>query len=89
MDLFKWIVTFLPYINFIFALILQSIWFGLLHYQAGFPSGEIGIILTFSFGMMMGYLVHRTKGILLPVMIQVVADFSLFILIVFGIKGFI
>lgn len=71
------------------ALILQSIWFSFLHYQAGFPSGEIGIILTFIFGLIMGYLVHRTNGILIPVIIHAVADFSVFLLVVFRIKGLI
>ncbi len=76
-------------IGLISALILQSIWFSFLHYQAGFPSGEIGIILTFIFGLIMGYLVHRTNGILIPVIIHAVADFSVVILVVFRIKGFI
>lgn len=76
-------------INFTFALILQAIWFSFLHYQAGFPSGEIGIILTFIFGIIMGYLVHRTNGILIPVIIHFVADLSVFVLVVSKIKGYI
>lgn len=63
------------------AIIMQAIWFSLLHYQSGFPSGSIGILLTFLFGSLMGYLVHRTRGILIPVVIHAFADFSLFILI--------
>jgi membrane protease YdiL (CAAX protease family) len=64
------------------AAILQSIWFSLLHYQAGFPSGIIGIGLTFIFGLMMGYLVYRTRGLLVPIIIHALADFAIFILVI-------
>jgi len=68
------------------ALILQSTWFSFLHYRAGFPSGATGVGLTFVFGLMSGYLVQRTKGLLLPVLIHMVADLSIFILIVLRIN---
>jgi len=64
------------------AIVLQAVWFGFLHYQSAFPSGTIGIVLTFLFGSLLGYLVHRTRGILIPILIYIFADFSLFILIV-------
>ncbi|MBN2000262.1 CPBP family intramembrane metalloprotease [candidate division KSB1 bacterium] len=70
-------------IGLIAANILQAIWFGFLHYQAGFPIGLAGLFLTFLFGVMMGWLVQRTKGILIPVVIHFMADFVVFLLIVF------
>jgi membrane protease YdiL (CAAX protease family) len=69
-------------IGFTFAIILQSIWFSFLHFQSGFPSGIIGIGLTFVFGVMMGYLVYRTRSILSPVIIHALTDFSIFVLII-------
>ena len=64
------------------AIVLQSLWFSFLHYQSGFPSGVLGIVLTFIFGVMMGYLVRRTKGVLLVVSIHSIADFVIFLLII-------
>ena len=64
------------------ANILQSVWFSFLHYQGGFPSGILGILMTFTFGVMMGYLVQRTKGIFLVVIIHAIADFVIFLLII-------
>ena len=71
------------------AILLQSIWFSFFHYQSGFPSGIAGIGLTFVFGLMMGYLVYRTKGLLIPIIIHVLADFSIFLLIIFRMKNMI
>lgn len=76
------LVHFSNEIGFAFAVILQSIWFSFLHFQSGFPSGMIGIGLTFVFGVMMGYLVYRTRSILVPVIIHALADFSIFGLII-------
>jgi len=74
-------------VGFALALVIQAIWFSFLHFQAGFPSGEIGVLLTFIFGLMMGYLIHRTKGIFLPVCIHFLADLTIFILALLKMKG--
>jgi membrane protease YdiL (CAAX protease family) len=71
------------------ALILQAIWFSFLHYQAGFPSGVLGILLTFIFGIMMGYLVKRTRGLMLSIVVHVVADFVVFMLILLRMQNLI
>jgi membrane protease YdiL (CAAX protease family) len=76
-------------ISFTGAIVLQSIWFSFLHYQSGFPSGIIGIGLTFVFGLMMGYLVNRTRGLLVPIIIHALADFCIFLLIIFRMKNMI
>ncbi len=57
------------------AIIRQAIWFSLLHYQSGFPSGIVGILLTFLFGSLMVYLMHRSRRILILVVIHTFADF--------------
>lgn len=71
------------------AVLLQSIWFSFLHYQSGFPSGIIGIGLTFIFGLMMGYLVYRSKGLIVPIVIHALADFSIFLLVVLRMQNII
>ena len=76
-------------IGFWWAILLQSLWFSFLHYQSGFPSGMIGIVLTFVFGLMMGYLVYRTKGLLVPIIVHALADFSIFILIMLRMQSII
>ena len=63
------------------AIVLQAVWFSFLHYQAGFPSGLIGIGLTFVFAMMMAVLLKRTGGLLLPILVHALADFIIFIMI--------
>ncbi len=69
------------------AVFLQAIWFSFLHYQAGFPSGISGIVLTFVFGLMTVYLLLRSGGILMPVLLHFIADFSIFLLVVFRMKS--
>ena len=76
-------------IGIIPAIFLQAIWFSFLHYQSGFPSGIIGILLTFVFGLMMGYLVKQTKGLLIPIIIHFFADLSIFILVILKMKNLI
>jgi uncharacterized protein len=76
-------------IGLIPAIFLQALWFSFLHFQSGFPSGIVGICLTFVFGLMMGYLVKRTNGLLIPIIIHFLADLSIFILIVLEMKNII
>lgn len=80
---------FSNFMGFSAALILQAIWFSFLHYQAGFPSGVLGILLTFIFGIMMGYLVKRTRGLMLSIVVHVVADFVVFMLILLRMQNLI
>jgi membrane protease YdiL (CAAX protease family) len=80
---------FTDQLGFAWAVVLQAAWFSFLHFQSGFPSGIIGIGLTFVFGVMMGYLVFRTRGFLIPILIHTVADFSIFILISLRMKELI
>ncbi|MFQ5605917.1 MAG: type II CAAX prenyl endopeptidase Rce1 family protein, partial [bacterium] len=62
-------------------------WFSCLHFQVGFPSGFIGMGLTFVFGLMMAYLVGRTNGLLLPVVIHFLADVTVVSLVVLRMGG--
>ncbi|MFZ5515527.1 MAG: CPBP family intramembrane glutamic endopeptidase [Candidatus Zhuqueibacterota bacterium] len=69
------------------GILLQALWFSFLHFQSGFPSGIPGLALTFVFGSLMGFLVNRTGGLLIPILIHTIADFSLFILIILRMNG--
>ncbi len=80
---------FFEAVGYLPAMFLQAIWFSFLHYKSGFPSGSLGIILTFSFGIMMGYLLYRSKGIFLPIVVHTTADFVVFILVVMRVNGLV
>jgi membrane protease YdiL (CAAX protease family) len=78
---------FADQIGFSLAIFLQAIWFSFLHFQAGFPSGVVGIFLTLIFGVMMGYLAKQHQSIFVPVIIHFFADLSIFCLIVLRAKA--
>lgn len=67
------------------ALTLQAVAFGLAHFQ-GFPRGWSGVALATLYGAMMGGLRLRTGGILLPILAHVVADATIFAILV-GLAG--
>ena len=66
-----------------FALVLQAGQFGLAHYRGGFPNGWSGVGLTFLFGLAMGWLSRRTKGLLVPWIAHAGADFTIICLVVY------
>jgi membrane protease YdiL (CAAX protease family) len=55
------------------VVLTQALFFGLCHFR-GFPSGPIGIGLSFLYGAVMGLIRHRTGGILAPVIAHVLTD---------------
>jgi uncharacterized protein len=62
------------------ALALSTLSFGLAHYR-GFPSGILGMILAAIYGLMMGIVRLRTKGLLGPWLAHVLADVVIFTLV--------
>ena len=66
----------------VLALVLQAVQFGLAHYRGGFPNGWSGVGLTFLFGLAMGWLRMRTKGLLVPWVAHAAADFTIIWLVV-------
>lgn len=67
------------------ANLLQAIAFGFLHY-AGFPFGFVGMIMGFLFGLMMGYLRLRTRGLLSPWMAHFITDLGIAALFLFRVQ---
>ena len=53
---------------------LQATIFAAAHFLMGFPNGIIGFLMVFVWGSMIGYLRHRTKGLLAPYIVHVAAD---------------
>lgn len=59
------------------VLVLQSTVFAALHFQAGFPNGIAGYLMVFVYGIMLGILRMRSKGLLAPWLAHVIADLTI------------
>jgi len=64
-----------------FSIILQSLSFAALHYRFGFPNGFCGFWMVFVYGWMLGYIRQKSRGILAPWIVHVVADITIFIIL--------
>ena len=71
----------------IVVIIIQSLIFGLSHYH-GFPNGWLGVGMAAIYGLMLGYIRYRSKGLLAPMLTHIFADITI-ILIVFISAGII
>jgi len=66
--------------NITLAILIQGISFGALHW-AGFPSGWSGVALATIYGVMLGWLRHATGGLAAPIVAHILADLTIFILV--------
>jgi membrane protease YdiL (CAAX protease family) len=62
------------------AIVVQAVSFGAIHFT-GFPGGIAGILLATVYGLMLGALAFRCKGLLAPCVAHVVADAVIFAII--------
>lgn len=65
------------------ALPIQAASFGILH-LSGFPSGAVGVALAAAYGMMLGILRIRARGLLAPWVAHVSADLAIISIIVWA-----
>ncbi len=64
------------------AVVLQATLFGVYHYSAtSVPDGVIGVVLTFAYGIMLGYLRVAANGLMAPWVAHTIADAVVFALI--------
>jgi hypothetical protein len=70
----------------IWALVIQSVSFAAAHYRSGFPNGIVGSAMAFVFGMMLGVIRRKSKGILGGWLAHTAVDASIFIMIVHFIR---
>jgi hypothetical protein len=63
------------------ALAIQALSFGLAHYRSGFPNGIEGSAMAFAYGLMLGFIRRKTRGMLACWMAHVAADAAIFCLI--------
>lgn len=63
------------------AVLVQAITFGLMHYRNGFPSGLDGLAYTTLWAIVLAILRISSGGMMHPLLVHVVADFTIAILI--------
>jgi len=68
------------------AMIVQGLSFGLFHIN-GFPRGLVGVGLATFYGVMMGILRMRSRGLLAPWIAHVCADATIFAIMAFWLTG--
>jgi uncharacterized protein len=62
------------------VILLQAAIFGIAHIQ-GFPRGAIGVAMAFIYGIFLGVIRHRSKGLLAPIIIHIIADLTLYFIL--------
>lgn len=56
----------------------QAVSFAALHYLAGFPNGVLGFLMVFVYGVMLGMVRRRSRGLLAPWVAHLAADIAIF-----------
>ncbi|HYA85613.1 MAG TPA: CPBP family intramembrane glutamic endopeptidase [Nitrospirota bacterium] len=63
------------------SLVIQAWLFGAVHYREGFPNGVWGLVMTTSYGIMLGELRRRSQGMLAPWVVHAAADGVIFMIL--------
>jgi membrane protease YdiL (CAAX protease family) len=66
--------------NVIIVTLLQAAIFGIAHIQ-GFPRGAIGVAMAFVYGIFLGAIRLRSKGLLAPIIVHIIADLTLYFIL--------
>ncbi|MCG6916857.1 MAG: CPBP family intramembrane metalloprotease [Deltaproteobacteria bacterium] len=64
------------------SLVIQAVIFGWLHYsEVGFPKGLVGVTMASVYGLFLGYLRYRSRGILAPWLAHAGTDIAVFTIV--------
>jgi membrane protease YdiL (CAAX protease family) len=63
------------------AIVLQAVPFGLIHYANGFPNGNSGTLLASVYGILLGIIRNRSRGMMAPVVTHFFADLTIFMIL--------
>jgi len=64
------------------SLVIQAVFFGWLHYsEVGFPKGLAGVAMASVYGLVLGYLRYRSRGILAPWLAHAGTDIAVFTIV--------
>jgi membrane protease YdiL (CAAX protease family) len=70
----------------IWPLVIQSVSFAVAHYRHGFPNGIVGSAMVVVFGMMLGVIRRKSKGVLAGWLAHTAVDAAIFTMIVYFIR---
>ena len=62
------------------VLIIQAVAFGIMH-LGGVPSGVAGVALATIYGLALGGIRHLSEGLLMPVVVHIFADLTIFLIV--------
>jgi len=65
------------------SLLLQACLFGALHFLQGFPRGAWGFGMAFIYGIMLGHIRRKSRGMPAPWLAHVCADLVIFAILAF------
>jgi len=66
----------------IVSLLIQAVIFGWLHYsEVGFPKGLVGVAMASVYGLLLGYLRYRSRGMLAPWLAHAGTDIAVFTIV--------
>jgi membrane protease YdiL (CAAX protease family) len=60
---------------------IQAWLFGAMHYREGFPNGGWGLAMACVYGIMLGTIRRRSKGMLAPWLVHAWADLVIFVIL--------
>lgn len=63
------------------SILSQAGVFGLIHYVAGFPNGIAGVLMTFVYGILLGVIRYKSKGMMAPFVTHFFADLTIFVIL--------
>ncbi len=66
-----------PQLGIAGAVLAQAVAFGVIHAQ-GFPRGVVGMVMASIYGLMLGVLRLRARGLAAPVLAHICADATIF-----------
>ncbi len=62
------------------VIIIQAVIFGSIHYW-GVPNGILGVVMAFIYGLFLGAIRNHAKGLLMPIVIHIFADITIFLIL--------
>jgi membrane protease YdiL (CAAX protease family) len=69
----------------VWSIVIQGLHFGFAHYRGGFPNGLSGALLASLFGIVLGAMRRRTRGLLACTLAHVAADAAITVIVIFSI----
>lgn len=68
------------------AIVIQAGSFAVAHYRGGFPNGIVGSLMVFAYGLMLGFIRRKSRGIVGCWLAHVAADLTIYCLIFYFIQ---